>query len=140
MTLPICFFDCKMNLLDVTYFKVLNKQILLLEVNILTVLFSLVLCGITAYFFNNLNFVIYSLVMSIAFRCTISDYILGKFMKVKTNQLILLDWLLAIIFIATQSLGNSLYSAMIISIIILSRIGYNYIVQPFQKAEFSELD
>lgn len=140
MTLPICFFDCKMNLLDVTYFKVLNKQILLLEVNILTVLFSLVLCGITAYFFNNLNFVIYSLVMSIAFRCTISDYVLGKFMKVKTNQLILLDWLLAIVFIATQSLGNSLYSAMIISIIILSRIGYNYMVQPFQKAEFSELD
>ena len=43
LVLPICYFDCKMNLLGNTFLKVLNRQTQLLKINLATILASLAL-------------------------------------------------------------------------------------------------
>lgn len=113
--LPICFFDSKMNLIGNTFLKVLNKQFILLKINISTIL----ICGmwgfISAYIYNNLNWVILGMVVSIIFRSIVTDYILEKELGLKMLTLDMLDIVLATIFII-----SALYTSWGISCVIVT--------------------
>lgn len=113
--LPICFFDCRMNLINSTMFKVLNKQLLLLEINLITIGISVVTGLIGAYIINNMYFVVLSLVFSVAVRCIISDYIISKWMKFNINVYILFDVILSVLFIV---IANSKFEVVILTLIV----------------------
>lgn len=115
--LPICYFDGKMNLIGNTFFKVLNKQVLLLKINILAIIFATVWGLIGAYIFNNVTFVIVGMVATIMFRSIISDLILSKDIHVKVINLELMDILLAIIFMLVAN-NFAWYIAMLVILIL----------------------
>lgn len=117
--LPICFFDCRMNLVNSTIFKVLNRQVLLLEINIITIVISVVTGMIGAYIINNMYFVICSLVFSVMTRCIISDYIISKWMQFNINVYVLLDVLLCILFMI---LANNNSSMLVILVLLIAFI------------------
>ena len=77
--LPICYFDSKMELIGNTFFKVLNKQVLLLKVNVITICLSAILGGIGAYLLSNMNYVVLSMVIVIIFRSILADFLLYKY-------------------------------------------------------------
>ena len=115
--LPICFFDGKMNLIGNTFFKVLSKQVLLLKINVLAIIFATIWGLIGAYVFNNVTFVIVGMVATIMFRSIISDLILSKDIHVKVINLELMDILLAIIFMLIAN-NFAWYIAMIVILVL----------------------
>lgn len=104
--LPICYFDSKMNLIGNTFFKVLNKQVLLLEINVITIVVSLTLGLLAAYLFNNMYLVILDMVFAIMFRNVLADLLLSSDIGVNITSSEILDIILALIFIlVTNQLG-----------------------------------
>ncbi len=101
--LPICFFDSKMNLMGNTFLKVLSKQVVLLKINILTIIFGSIWGIVAAYGFNNMKLVVVGMVISVIFRSIIADMVLGKELSVSLWQLEIFDIALAIIFIITAT-------------------------------------
>lgn len=104
--LPICFFDCKMNLIGNTFFKVLGKQVMLLKINFTMIFFSGGWGLFSAYVLNNIQFVIIGMVAAIMFRSVIADIILSKQLQVNIIKYEIFDIILAVIFIMTANTLN----------------------------------
>lgn len=102
--LPICYFDSKMNLIGNTFFKVLNKQVLLLKINIITIIISSLIGIIAAYVFNSMYLVIIGMVIAIMFRNVLADFILSKELFANVLTLEILDIILAVVFILVANL------------------------------------
>ena len=76
--LPICIFDGKMNLINNTYYKVLRMERNLFAINVITFAVNLIFSLISAYVFENINFMAYGLLFSIVFRSVLSELLLNK--------------------------------------------------------------
>lgn len=122
LVLPICYFDSRMDLIGNTFFKVLNKQVLLLKINILTILVSGVLGLLSAYLFNNMNFVIIGLVIAIVFRSVISDILLSHDIKLNVIILEISDIVLAIVFMLSANILNWWISVVLLLIVYIIRV------------------
>ncbi|MGM9892170.1 hypothetical protein [Limosilactobacillus sp.] len=101
--LPICYFDSKMNLIGNTFFKVLNKQVLLLKINVVTIILSSVMELLAAYVFNTMYFAILGMVLAIMFRNVLADILLSSSLGVNILSSEILDIILAILFILTAN-------------------------------------
>lgn len=99
LVLPICYFDSKMELIGNTFFKVMNKQVLLLKLNVITIIVSSALGLVSAYLFNRMEFVIIGMVLSIIFRSLLADFFLNKYIPVHILAFDALDVLLAEVFV-----------------------------------------
>jgi hypothetical protein len=77
--LPICLFDCKMNLVGTTFFKVLRQEKRLFLVNVLSVVASGALVSVSTYIFNDLIAAIACTAVVICFRSTLSEVLLGRY-------------------------------------------------------------
>lgn len=97
--LPMCIFDAKMNLVFITYFKVLRREKEMMYVNYLILALSVLFGVISVYVFNSLVLTLISMVAIGAIRCFISEQIIGKFMKVKTMSMSLYELLFAVFHI-----------------------------------------
>lgn len=89
LLLPLCTFDGKMQMLCNTYLKVLRQEKRLLQVNMVSVLLSAILCFASAYFFHDMTMVIVSMVFSIAFRSILAELYLSKVMGVKITAMLI---------------------------------------------------
>lgn len=122
IVLPICYFDCKMNLLSNTFFKVLNKQVDLFKVNVLTISISLAFSALGAYVFNNLLFVIYGMVASIILRSVVSDLVLHRHFHLSAKFFEFQDLLLAAVFLLAGNIFSPLAAMMIIMVLYSGRM------------------
>ncbi|WP_271901443.1 hypothetical protein [Limosilactobacillus reuteri] len=111
--LPICFFDGKMNLIGNTFFKVLNKQVMLLKINIVAIIFAGVWGIIGAYILNNVTFVVIGMVITIMLRSILADIILSNDIHIKIRHLELMDIVLAGVFMIISN-AMTWYSALVI--------------------------
>jgi O-antigen/teichoic acid export membrane protein len=98
--LPICFFDCKMNLIGITFFKVIHQQAALLKIEIFSLLLGISLGIFSAYIMDNLLFAAVSMTAAVVFRAVISDMLLGKILGIKIMKQEIADVLLAVLFAA----------------------------------------
>lgn len=126
LLLPLCTFDGKMNLLCTTYFKVLRKEKTLLQINILTVIISSVLCSISAFFYHNIYFVIISLVVSIVFRSIIAELNLANLMETLIGRTLVAEVLLAILFMIVTCVCQSIYSFIVMIVAYLVFVYVNF--------------
>lgn len=105
--LPIVAFDGKMQLVCNTYFKVYRKEKWLLKINIVSAILSIILCYFSAYIAGNLELVIISMVISIAFRSIISEIYLARVMNTNIKKIVLLDILMILTFVILSFILNS---------------------------------
>lgn len=126
--LPICIFDGRMNLLYLTYFKILRMEKQLLFVNSITVLFSFLLSFSGAFVMKNIILVMIGIVISIALRCTISGYLLSKIISCDIMKTTIIEIAISIIFIISNQLLNTFISFFILFII--------YLILVFNNREF----
>lgn len=96
--LPICFFDCKMNLLCGTYFKALRKEGYLLVVNLLTMLASSLLAAMSIFLLDNAHLAALSVVACIAVRSVASEVLLFRLYGVSVRRQLASEVLLAAFF------------------------------------------
>lgn len=97
--LPICIFDGKMNLINNTYYKVLRLEKRLFAINIATFLLNLTISLISAYIFENINYMAYGLLISIVFRSVIAELLLNKHMKNPMDLTLLVPIFSSIVYI-----------------------------------------
>ena len=113
LLLPICVFDSRMNLLCITYLKVLRKESLLFIINVFTVLGSGILSAAGIYLCKNIEVTIMLVVISVVLRSIMSEVILAKYMESKSVVKSLLAALaITVIFCATQVYCNSVISLL----------------------------
>lgn len=103
--LPMCIFDAKMNLVFITYFKVLRREKEMMWINYFVLVLSVILGGIGVYIFNSLTLTLISMVATGAIRCLISEQIVGKLMNVRTISMSLYE-----LFFAAFYISISLYT------------------------------
>ena len=122
IVLPICYFDCKMNLLSNTFFKVLNKQVDLFKINVLTISLSLIFSILGAYVCNNLLLVIYGMVASIVIRSVLSDLVLHHYFALKARSFDIQDLIFAGVFLLAGKLLSPLAAMMTMMVLYGGRI------------------
>lgn len=83
--LPICIFDAKMNMIFNTYFKVLRKEKMLLQINIVSLALSCFLSAIGTFVLESYWFVIVSMVISVVFRSVYSEFNINHVMGIKST-------------------------------------------------------
>lgn len=124
IVLPICFFECKMNLIGNTFFKVLNKQMELLKINVVTIGISFGASIIGAFLFDNMTVVIIGMVVAVVFRSVLADVVLSKTLKFKIVGFEIMDIGLAALFVIGGELLEWRVTMTIMLTAIVVRIGW----------------
>lgn len=96
--LPICAYDAQMSICGTTYFKVLRLERNLLLINLSTVIMSAIFIKISLAF-NSLNCILFSMVLSIALRASISEFILNKRQEAAHSRLAIEEAVFTLIFL-----------------------------------------
>lgn len=78
LILPICIFDGRMQILSITFFKVLRKETVLLVLNLCSLAISVSLALTAMYIWHNPELVILSAVVAIVVRSLVADYLMAK--------------------------------------------------------------
>lgn len=99
---PIVVFDSKVSLLTNTFLKVLRKEKAIMQVNIRSLIFSLLLVVIFAYYSKNLNFTLFSIIIVLGFRSIYSEFKIYKILNIS----LLKDTLLEVFLVCTFIFAN----------------------------------
>ncbi|MFW5442227.1 lipopolysaccharide biosynthesis protein [Aerococcus urinaeequi] len=126
MLFPIMIYQSKMSLLINTYMKALRYEKRLLQINIITMVFSFILTFISTSMMDNLDLAILSIVMLMAFRGIASELYLSSTLNINVIKDILLELMMAVIFIYTAWVINSwmtplIYGAFYIVYLLIKR-------------------
>lgn len=126
LMLPVCFFDTKMQMLCNTYLKVMRKERLLLEINVIAVCSSIAIGLLGALVFHELNVVVVGMVFSIALRSAISEYYLAIQMGISITRFFIQEILCVCIFMAASWFLNSAYGLFITVCCYIAILAYNH--------------
>lgn len=110
---PICIFEGKMDIVGTTFFKVLREEKRLLEVNLATLLFSFACTLFGTYALNSVEFVLFCVVIALAFRCLLSELLIGRKLNVAQTKLSFVSAILSVGFVITAQLFTPLLTSAI---------------------------
>ncbi len=123
---PMCIYESKMSMLIETYMKALRKERTLLAVNILTVLLSIVLTGVTVFGMHNLDMAVCSILILLIFRCVIAETIISREIRLTVKIDILLEILLTIVFVWSSWFIGGIYGGTIYAVSFLVYLVLKY--------------
>jgi O-antigen/teichoic acid export membrane protein len=103
---PMCVYEGKMTLLINTYYKTMRMEKLMLINNGITVILSIVFTFLTTLIMQNLILSVMSILLLLAFRCSLAEVILAKKLNISPYKDILLDMAMSSIFILTGWFTN----------------------------------
>lgn len=98
---PVCVFESKVTLLINTYLKSMRREFLMLEINTVSVVFSLIVTIVTVGIWHNLDAAVFSIVLAYAFRCMLAEYHVTKILGLNLRVEMLEDLLMCSIFIVS---------------------------------------
>lgn len=102
LLLPVCIYACKINLLILTYMKVLRLEKLILKVNLISLIFACVTTFISVYLFENLELCILSIVINKMMCSNYSEYVLARHLPIQIGKNIALELIMTAVFICTN--------------------------------------
>jgi heteropolysaccharide repeat-containing protein len=100
--LPICLFDGKMQMLYSTYLKVLRGEKFLLKINVVSVLISSILGLLGGYLWNNMDVVIFSMLLAVAVRSVCAELYVSKLLGVTDYWELFAELSLVMTFVITS--------------------------------------
>lgn len=110
---PIFIYEGKMALVVNTYLKTLRREKVMLQVNLISLFFSVLCTYLTTQYFESLDLTMLSIVIILAFRSILAEFYLGKLLKINEKKNILLELIISSIFITSCWFLNSWYSFLI---------------------------
>lgn len=130
---PVCVFESKVTLLINTYLKSMRKEFLMLEINVVSVVFSLIVTIVTVGIWHNLDAAVFSIVLAYAFRCMLAEYHVTKILGLDLKMDMLEDLLMCSIFIVSGWMFDSflcmmLYSAAYVVFVLVHRKSLQQII------------
>lgn len=133
--LPIVVYLSKTSLLTNNYLKAYRKEKALFLINISTLVIAFITFLGSAYFLDNLNILIYSIVGMIVFKSIITEIVIMKVLKINLYKDFIIEGLMTIVFIiSTQycSFINGLF-LYFFAILVYLFINWRNIVQIMKK-------
>lgn len=97
--LPVCFFDCKMQLLVNTYLKSMRKEAALMWINVASLAGAVFLMALVAFAASSITATTVAMVVAIATRSVFAEAYLGRFMDVGSPRVIASEVVLAALFV-----------------------------------------
>lgn len=130
---PVCVFESKVTLLINTYLKSMRREFLMLEINVVSVVFSLIVTIVTVGIWHNLDAAVFSIVLAYAFRCMLAEYHVTKILGLDLKMDMLEDLLMCSIFIVSGWMFDSflcmmLYSAAYVVFVLVHRKSLQQII------------
>lgn len=96
---PICLYEGKMSLLVNTYMKSLRMEKTLLQVNIYSLLISILLMYVSIFYLSSLNLAVASIVVVLSFRSNYSEYLLSKILRINIIKNLIFETIMVLVFI-----------------------------------------
>lgn len=115
---PMIVYEGKMALLINTYLKTLRKEELMLKVNIIVLIISIIITLATAVVIKNLDLVILSITILLAFRSLLFEILVSNILEIKILKNAFIEISLTALFISTAWFINSWI------IVVIYTIGY----------------
>lgn len=104
---PVCLYESKVSMLVNTYLKSLRKEKIMLQINLLTLAFSICLTWFATCYFNNLGMAVFSIILVFSFRSILSEFVLSVMLKINIKIDIILELIMSLSFIFINwSLNN----------------------------------
>lgn len=130
---PVCVFESKVTLLINTYLKSMRREFLMLEINVVSVVFSLIVTIVTVGIWHNLDAAVFSIVLAYAFRCMLAEYHVTKLLGLDLKMDMLEDLLMCGIFIVSGWMFDSflcmtLYSVAYVVFVLVHRRSLKQII------------
>lgn len=130
---PVCVFESKVTLLINTYLKSMRREFLMLEINTVSVVFSLIVTIVTVGIWHNLDAVVFSIVLAYAFRCMLAEYHVTKILGLDLKMDMLEDLLMCSIFIVSGWMFDSflcmaVYGVVYIAFVLIHRRSLQQII------------
>lgn len=130
---PVCVFESKVTLLINTYLKSMRREFLMLEINVVSVVFSLIVTIVTVGIWHNLDAVVFSIVLVYAFRCVLAEYHVIKLLGVDLHVNMLEDLMMCGIFILSGWVFDSflcmaVYGVVYIAFVLIHRRSLQQII------------
>lgn len=132
---PIALFETRMVLIFGTYFKTFRKQVVLLKINLVSVLFAVVCYYLSSNVVDSVNMLVWSMLVSIIFRSYCCQFYLYRYLHVATDKTVLLIEMIAsggMIFAYTQFDSVLLFTlCYVVSLLLIAwvrkdKIKYSY--------------
>lgn len=115
--LPVCFFDCKMQLLVNTYLKSMRKENALMWINILSLAGAVVLMTVVAIFTASITFTAVAMVAAIIVRSIFAEAYLGRYIAVGSPKVLASEVALALFFVmAAYVFSNAMLVVVAVAI------------------------
>jgi hypothetical protein len=119
LVFPMFIFEGKMALLINTYLKTLRKEKVMLNINLISMVLSILLTLITTQLLGNLDLAIVSIVILLAFRSVLAEMYLSKVLCISMLRDIILELTLTVVFIASGWFINSWYTVLAYALVYL---------------------
>lgn len=123
--LPICTFEGKMQMMCSSFFKSMRKENTLLRINVITLVISILIALLGAFYIKNIYFVAFGILFVVALRSVLSEIILAKYMQENIKGEIFQELLLVFLFIVGAINLNPLEMFISFSIIYLLYLAIN---------------
>lgn len=135
---PVVIFEGKMSFLIESYLKSLRKEKLILNINVYSLLLSVVITLITTVIIKNLDLTVLSIVVILAFRCILAETILTKLIGIKVHKDIILEIIMTLVFIFSAWFIDSWISLLIyiISYVIYIVLKFKNIILSFKELKY----
>lgn len=135
---PVCVFESKVTLLINTYLKSMRREFLMLEINVVSVVFSLIVTIVTVGIWHNLDAAVFSIVLAYAFRCMLAEYHVTKLLGLDLRQNMFEDLLMCGAFIISGWVFNSflcmaVYGAVYLVFVLVHRKSLRQIIGMVKK-------
>ena len=124
--MPICIFDGKMNVLCTTYFKVIREEKKLMIINVISLLSSFVLSLIGGYIAQNMEIIVFGMVLTIIVRSVVSETVLSKIMHISISLNTWIEIILSIVFVGCASILDVKVGFFIYCLCYLTYLCVNY--------------
>lgn len=105
--LPVCIFDCKMQLLVNTYLKLLRKETVLLWINVFALVASVVMTLSAAFLISDVDATAIAMVCAVALRSVVAECCLGRFVSVGSPGVLVCEVVLACWFVFAAYVASS---------------------------------
>lgn len=100
LVLPLCIFDGKMDVLGITYFKVLRKEKMLLVINVVVLICSILVSLLSTYVFHSVDLMLIAIVVILGVRELFSEKFIERTLRTSSSRMSAASFALSLLFVA----------------------------------------
>lgn len=100
LVFPLCVFDGKMDVLGITYLKVLRKEKALLSINVVVLVCSTVVSLVSTYVFASVDLMLIAIVVILGVRELFSELLIERELSIRSKWMSFSSFALSLLFVA----------------------------------------